>query len=192
MDALLKALAAAVPFIGRCPTWFQVAVTVWLALTAILGITGFVLATLQPSSLASPPAPAAATQATSQAPTSLASSSSVIVPNSRPFVIVQPQEGTLVEAGATVQFVSPYGDLNHYVIVTPLQSPTRWVVDGPLRVSAGEQQHGNARFGDTVAGRGERFSLQILATSFHLRQGALEELPTDSKFSQAINVIRAR
>jgi hypothetical protein len=192
MDALLKALAAVVPFIGRCPTWFQMAVIVWLALTAILGITGFVLATLQPPSLASLPAPAAAPQATSQTPTSLAPSSLAIAPNSRSFAIIQPQEGALVEAGDTVQFVSPYGDLNHYVIVTPLQSPTRWVVDGPLRASAGEQQHGNARFGDTVAGRGERFSLQILATSVNLSQGALKELPADSKFSQAIKVIRAR
>ena len=156
MDSLLKALTAVVPFIGRCPTWFQVAVIVWLVLTAILSITGFVLATRSS------------------------------------FAIIQPREGAVVEVGDTVQFVSPHSDLNHYVIVTPLQAPTRWVVDGPLRVSAGELQHGNTRFGDTDAGRGERFSLQILATADQLRQGALDKLPSDSKLSQAIKVIRAR
>lgn len=187
MDSLLKALAVVVPFIGRCPTWFQVAVFAWLVLTAVLLIVGFVLGIQQPSS--STPGPESLQAATASSAAAFPPS---VVPEVTAFAILQPLEGTVVEAGDTVRFVSPYDGRHHYVVVTPLQSPTRWIVDGPLEAFAGVPQDGNAQFGTTFAGRGERFSLQILATTIQLRRGALDQLPTDSRLSPAVRVIRAR
>ena len=203
MDALLKALTAVMPFIGRCPTWFQVVVVVWLALTAIIAITGFALAIFEPpsTSQATPSAPVLASSSapspSSSAPSGASGGTSAAA--SQPqiglkllIIIIAPKTGSLVDVSDTVEFVSPYDNLNHYVIVTPLSSATRWVVDGPLRAEAGVQQYGNARFGETRAGRGERFSIQILATTSQLTAGPLERLPLDHKFSAAVIVTRAR
>lgn len=203
MDSLLKAITAVMPFIGRCPTWFQFVVVVWLALTAIIAITGFALAIFEPPSITQP-TPSAPLPASSSAPppssgAQSGASGGTSAAASQPqiglqvlIIIIGPKAGSLVDIGDAVEFVSPYGNLNHYVIVTPLRSPTRWVVDGPLRAEAGVQQYGNARFGDTQAGRGERFSLQILATTSQITAGPLEPLPLDHKFSPAVIVTRAR
>jgi len=184
VDSLLKALTAVVPFMGRCPMWFQLMVLSWLALTAVVAITGFALAIFEPPSAPQIP-PVPSVSAPSSAPLSQPQSESQLK-------IIEPKAGSLVDIGDTVLFVSPYSNLNHYVIVTPLRSPTRWVVDGPLRVEAGVQQHGKARFGDTQAGQGERFSIQILATATLHNAGPLEPLPPDQRLSPAVLVTRAR
>ena len=85
MDSLLKALAVVVPFIGRCPTWFQVAVFAWLVLTAVLLIVGFVLGIQQPSS--STPGPESLQAATASSAAAFPPS---VVPEVTAFAILQP------------------------------------------------------------------------------------------------------
>lgn len=106
--------------------------------------------------------------------------------------IATPEPGAAVERGAAVSFTSPFADFDHYIIVIPLQSPDRYVVDGPLHISADQMASGRARFGNEAAGIGEQFSIQVLATKAPLVEGVLIQLPTDAKLSPQVVVYRAR
>ena len=106
--------------------------------------------------------------------------------------IVSPESGAAVEHGSVVSFTSPFVDRDHYITVIPLQSPDRYVVDGPLHISADRVTSGRARFGNEAAGVGEQFSIQIIATKESLMEGTLAQLPKDAELSPQVVVYRAR
>jgi hypothetical protein len=106
--------------------------------------------------------------------------------------ITSPAPGAVVESGAAVSFTSPFENLGHYIVVIPLRSPDRYVVDGPLHVSADRTTSGRARFGNEAAGIGEQFAIQVIATKTPLVEGVLAQLPEDAKLSSQVIVNRAR
>jgi hypothetical protein len=106
--------------------------------------------------------------------------------------ITSPAPGAVVESGAAVSFTSSFEDLGHYIIVIPLRSPDRYVVDGPLHISADQPTSGRARFGNEAAGIGEQFAIQVIATKTPLVEGVLAQLPEDAKLSSQVIVYRAR
>lgn len=109
-----------------------------------------------------------------------------------PIAILHPSPNEAVEEGAIVEFCSRYSDLHHYIVVTPMRSPSRWVVDGPLRVLHDGRGTGRARFGSGRVGVGEQFAIAVLVSSVLLPEGVLESIPADSKLSKHVTVKRVR
>jgi len=105
--------------------------------------------------------------------------------------VFQPTSGAEVAQGAVVEFRSVFEDLNHYVVVVPMQSPNRWIVDGPIRVLRDQVGTGRARFGQGSVGVGEEFSVSVLATRLLLPEGVLLTPPRDAKISPQVTVRRA-
>lgn len=164
MESLLKFIAAVIPFIGRCPLWMQVLAVTWVAFTAILTVAAFICA-LTASPKGSP---------------------------SVTLKILKPEPSALVAIGVNVEFTSPHWNSKHYVLVVPQQAPTFWIVDGPISVSTNDPYFGHARFGDSAAGPGEQFSLQILSTDKQLTLGAIHQLPEGAKLSPPVLVQRTK
>lgn len=162
MKWMVNLIAVIVPFIGRCPFWMQILAVVWVAFTGIVAVLALVCA------LTLPALPGVS------------------------LAIIKPEPGSIVTVGGNVEFTSPQRELQHYVLVVPQQSPTRWIVDGPILVTSDAPHFGHARFGDSSAGAGEQFSLQILSTRQQLSLGPIDQLPPDSILSPPILVQRAR
>jgi hypothetical protein len=106
--------------------------------------------------------------------------------------IIKPETGAEVEEGTIVSFNSTYGNLNHYIIVIPMRSPDKWVVDGPIKVSKDGFATGRARFGSGTVGVGENFAIQVYGTEIILPEGILSSLPPESKLSQQVLVTRVK
>lgn len=105
--------------------------------------------------------------------------------------ILEPPSGAHVSASAVIRGRSNVPSLNHYLIVIPLRTGDRHIVDGPFTVSTDGRWAARARFGEQFLGLGESFTVSVLATSEHLSEGPLEELPRDAKTSDLVQVTRA-
>jgi hypothetical protein len=163
METLLKMLTLLLPFLAQCPHWVRVMVVIWVLFTAVLA-----------AALLS----------------CLFWSQKECV--STDLQVVRPIEGEQVQEGAGVEFCSVYDQLNHYITVTPLNSPDRWIVDGPIRVTKNIPTTGRARFGNALVGRGEDFAISVLATNTLLQEGVLQKLPSDARLSKHVVVMRMR
>jgi hypothetical protein len=106
------------------------------------------------------------------------------------FKITYPQDGATVDATGIVKGHTPYGDMKHYLVVTPLKVGDDWVEDGPLKVVSGGAFTGRAKFGEAEAGAGEQFAVRLLATQATLTPGPLLEVPKDAVFSESVVVTR--
>lgn len=106
--------------------------------------------------------------------------------------IIKPSPATQVGGEAVVEFRSVYPNLNHYVVVIPLQAPTRWVVDGPIQIRNNGSGSGMARFGNGSVGVGQIFTIEILATELILPDGVLPTIPANAGLSQPVEVNRIR
>ena len=106
--------------------------------------------------------------------------------------ILRPSSGSQVFGGSVVEFRSPYQDLYHYILVTPLESPDRWVVDGPIKVLSDGTGTGRARFGSGEVGVGKSYAITVLATKALLHEGILTTTPENARFSAQIVVNRIK
>lgn len=106
--------------------------------------------------------------------------------------IVRPVENAAVKQGGVVEFRSSLTDLKHYIVVMPLQAPTRWIVDGPITVSRDGAGAGRALFGETTLGVGESFAVGVIATHAQLPDGPLASMPADSQASPYVTVRRTQ
>ena len=102
--------------------------------------------------------------------------------------VTAPRRGMGVGPSGGVSGTSRCRDM-HYVSVTPLRTGDRWIVDGPIRVDAG-QLDGRARYGDGDLGLGEEFAVEILCTPSQLAVGRLDTLPAASQVSASTVVVR--
>lgn len=106
------------------------------------------------------------------------------------FKITYPQDGATVDATDIVKGHTPYGDMNHYVVITPLQTGDDWVQDSPVKVFSGGTWTVRARFGTAGALPGEQFVARLLATQATLAPGPLLEVPKDAVFTESVIVTR--
>lgn len=111
---------------------------------------------------------------------------------SNQFVITDPVDNAIVEVTGLVRGKTPFPNMNHYVVVTPLKTGDDWVQDGPVKVYTGGLWTGLARFGTAATGAGEQFVVGALATKLTLSPGPLSEVPEDAIFSKSVIVIRKR
>jgi hypothetical protein len=104
-------------------------------------------------------------------------------------MITVPVGGATVGLEERVSGTTPFSDLNHYIIVTPLKVGTPYVQAQPATVSNGTF-NGQARLGGTSVGVDDQFSIQIVATKAILAPGPLNKPPEDAVKSNSVNVIR--
>ena len=107
----------------------------------------------------------------------------------RRFVLTAPVDGANVGLQEVVRGQTPFADMNHYIVVTPLKVGDDWVQDVPVKVFGGLWS-GRARFGSAAVGAGEEFVIRALATKSKLSSGTLSEVPDDAIFSEPVIVTR--
>lgn len=103
--------------------------------------------------------------------------------------ITVPASGAEVGFDDKVSGTTPFTDVNHYIVVTPLRVGTPYVQDQPASVSNGTFS-GRARFGGVNVGVGEQFTVQVVATRSTLAAGPLAKQPADAVVSNSITVTR--
>lgn len=106
------------------------------------------------------------------------------------FRIMYPQYGATVDATDIVKGHTPYGDMNHYVVISPLQTGDDWLQDSPVKVFSGGTWTARARFGTAAEGAGEQFVVRLLATRATLAAGPLLGVPKDAVFTESVVVTR--
>ncbi len=162
MDTLIKVITAVVPFLAQCPPWVRLLAVGWVVITGVLIVVVLVCILWPP------------------------------VPPPVDIVIMRPTPNEEVEEVAPVEFRSAYSGLNHYIIVIPMKSPDRWVVDGPLPVSPGGVGKGRARFGSGPIGVGELFEIEVMAGEMRPTDDVLANLPAGAHLSRPVTVKRVR
>ena len=106
------------------------------------------------------------------------------------FRISSPAEEDSVDVVMAVRGETPFGELNHYIIVTPTRTGDDVVQRGPVPVYAGGLWSGQATFGAAALGTGQEFVVRCVATAATLQEGPLVEVPPDAAFSDIVTVIR--
>lgn len=107
-------------------------------------------------------------------------------------MITSRQNGDTVLLTETVRGITPFRDLYHYVVVTPVKTGTGVIQPGPVAVGAGGSWTGIAKFGDANLGVGELYMVRCLATRSKLQAGAFTVEPRDAVFSDPVFVVRGR
>lgn len=110
----------------------------------------------------------------------------------RQFRITAPVDGATVGLTELIRGETPFPEMNHYIVVTPLKTRDDFVEDGPVNVSTSGVWAGNAKFGAAAVGAGEQFMVRALATKSILSPGPLTEVPEDAIFSESIIVTRKK
>ena len=110
----------------------------------------------------------------------------------RQFTIKVPSDGGTVGLIESARGETPFPNMNHYIVVTPLKIGVDFIEDGPASVSASGVWSGSARFGAAAVGAGEQFMVRALATKSMLSPGPLAEVPDDAMFSESITVTRTK
>ena len=68
--------------------------------------------------------------------------------------VTYPTNNAVVEIIDLVQGITPYEDMNHYIVITPVDSGVDFIQEGPVNVIEGGSWHGIARFGTAGGGVG--------------------------------------
>lgn len=178
MEGLIKSITTILPILEQYPTWIRLLFSFWLLMSVVVVIS-FILAPRQ-----------------SQPPHSVKSSTQntedLNPPASTILKITKPQKGDKVGPTEIVHGVTSLRGYNLYLIVIPLQTGDRYIVDGPLSVDPAGGWSGRARYGEGNKGIGERFAVNILATRGILSEGVLDSLPSDARNSEPVEVERIK
>ena len=171
MENLINFLAELLPIIQQYPMWVRWVVSAWILFTAaVLVILVVSRQPQQPFSpeiiFAAPPAQGVYLQ------------------------IKEPKPGEEVGVSTMVSGATTLKSTNIYIVVIPLQTGERFIVDGPLAVDEKGSWSGRARLGEGNLGVGEDFAISALATKLKLREGPLPKLPGDHHMSVAVEVKR--
>lgn len=108
------------------------------------------------------------------------------------FIIISPSDGAIVDLTDIVRIKTPFSQLNHYLIITPLKTGDDWVQDNPPKPDVAGSWVGTARFGSGDAGAGDKFLVRALATSATVPPGLLKSVPPDAVYSESITVTRQK
>jgi hypothetical protein len=108
------------------------------------------------------------------------------------FVIISPSDGASVDATDIVRGKSPFPEMNHYIVITPLKTGDDFVQDNPAKVDVTGSFASNARFGTGDVGIGEKFFVRVLITKSTIPPGILKAVPPDAEFSESVTVKREK
>lgn len=179
MEGLIKLFTGLLPFLEQYPTWVRMAVSVWVLLTAVV----IVILIAVPRELKQTESPKRLNAVSREQKTQ---------PPNIVFHITEPINNAEVGASEIVRGMTTLKALNLYLIVMPLETGDRYIVDGPLTVDAQGMWSGRARFGEGNLGVGEKFAISVLATKHKLSEGTLPKLPKDARISDSIGVLRIK
>lgn len=104
--------------------------------------------------------------------------------------IISPQSGSVVADSISLHGFTPYSGSNHYIVVTPLDTPEDWIERRPVTVHPGGIWTGIATIG-TSADRGKEFLVRIVVTSAALSVGRSQRIPEDAISSVPVLIRRA-
>lgn len=108
-------------------------------------------------------------------------------------VITSLTNGAEVEFDDRILGTTPFPELNHYIVVTPVRVGTAFVQDNPASVNRVDGTFsGTARFGGAEVGVGEQFIVRVLATKTILPAGPLTHEPENAVTSNSVTVRRKR
>lgn len=178
MEGLIKSITTILPILEQYPTWVKLLFSFWLLISVVV-IISFILVPRQ----------------TQQSQSIKLSDQITKEPNQPETIMLKittPQKGDKVGPSEIVRGVTTLRGYNLYVIVIPLQTGDRYIVDGPLTVDPAGGWAGRARYGEGKKGIGEWFAVNILATRYVLSEGVLDNLPSDSQNSDPVEVERVR
>lgn len=178
MQGLIKSITTILPILGQYPTWVRLLLSLWLLISAAV-IISFILAPRQTQPSKSAKLPAQVKEEPNP-------------PESIILKITKPQKGDKVGPSEIVHGVTTLRGYNIYIIVIPIQTGDRYIVDGPLTVDPAGGWSGRARYGESKKGIGEWFTVNILATKHVLPEGVLDNLPSDAQNSEPIEVERVK
>jgi hypothetical protein len=82
--------------------------------------------------------------------------------------------------------------MNHYIVVTPIETGSDHIQDKPVSIYAGGLFTGETRFGQGDLGIGEKFIVRVLASKSSLTPNILPKVPEDAIFSEPIIVTRRK
>lgn len=108
------------------------------------------------------------------------------------FTITYPSNNSSVNYVELIQGKTPFSQLNHYIVVTPMRTGEDWVMGDKANVYSGVTWTGRAQFGTGSVGIGEQFMVRALATKSTLSGGPLTKVPEDAVFSQPVVVTRQK
>ncbi len=103
-----------------------------------------------------------------------------------------PRQGDKVGLSEIVSGVTTIRDRNLYLVVIPMLTGDKYIVDGPLHMDLTGAWSGRARFGEGKKGIGERFVVSIIATDLILNERVLDNLPPNSQIFNSIEVERVK
>jgi hypothetical protein len=108
-------------------------------------------------------------------------------------VIMTPVSGAEVGFNDTVLGKTAFTDLNHYIVVTPVNAGTTYVQDQPALVNSADGSFsGVARFGGAEGSRQQQFFVRVVVTRSILTPGPLINEPADAVHSNTITVTRRK
>ena len=107
------------------------------------------------------------------------------------YIITYPADGAIVNMHEKVQGKTPYIELNHYIVVTPIANGTDYIQDGPANVTSNGRFVGTAAFGTMGVQGPQQFIVRVIATKATLLSPS-DKIPQDSKISSSITVNRIR
>lgn len=110
-------------------------------------------------------------------------------------VITSPTAGADVDFDDRILGKTPFPELNHYIVVTPVRVGTAFVQDQPASVNRADGTFsGTARFGGVEVGVGEQFIVRVLATKSTLPASPLTpaNVPGDAVYSNSVSVRRRK
>ncbi len=103
-----------------------------------------------------------------------------------------PRHGDKVGPSEIVSGVTTIRDRNLYLVVIPMLTGDKYIVDGPLHVDSTGAWSGRARFGEGKKGIGERFAVSIIATDLELDERVLDNLSPNTQIFNSIEVERVK
>jgi len=195
MEGLIKLVTGLLSILEQYPTWVRMLVSVWVLLTAIVVVI-FIAVPRELKHTESPKHPITEPINNDEVgPSAIVREIPILKDlNSLNIVarITEPINNDEVGPSAIVRGMTTLKGLNLYLIVIPLETGDRYIVDGPLTVDAQGMWSGRARFGEGNLGIGEKFAISILATNHNLSEGPLQKLPKDVRISDSIEIIRIK
>jgi len=107
-------------------------------------------------------------------------------------ILAQPSNRARVGPSEQVSGTTSLPNVNHYIVVTPIETGVNYVQDTPASVARDGSLTGIAKFGEGSNGINQDFLMYIVATHGVLQPGQVREFPNDAVFSESVRVTRIK
>ena len=106
--------------------------------------------------------------------------------------VVDVPDGGQVEQRSFISGRTPLLSMNHYIVITPVETQISAVQDSSISIAADGTFRAQAQFGQGENGVGKQFVVEVWATNTQLPPGVIRSLPPDVVRSAPVTVTRVR